>query len=144
MIPGITPPNIVDDLARQMNKYVEKFGPGAILWTKTLFGQGVVDLLGQTKVFHFRTSEETKKQPRTSTGEKLAAKKTFYPHIYTLTQTQLDDLEPILKGLEQCGLKVFRPNLAMGRGLLTASLAVDGAEARGVGSPNLFNAATKY
>lgn len=41
MLPGITPPSILEDLEKQVAKYVERFGPGAILWTKCGFSPDI-------------------------------------------------------------------------------------------------------
>jgi len=60
-IPGVTPERVMEALRRQVEKYVERFGPGAILWTKCGFCKDV--LSGVKGVSHFRPNANSHGQP---------------------------------------------------------------------------------
>lgn len=60
-IPGVTPERVMEALRGQVEKYVERFGPGAILWTKCGFCKDV--LSGVEGVSHFRPNANSHGQP---------------------------------------------------------------------------------
>ena len=56
LLPGVSSKQEVDKGIRQMAKYTDQFGPGAILWLKSGFCQSIVDKMGQN-VAHFTISK---------------------------------------------------------------------------------------
>jgi hypothetical protein len=61
VIPEVTPERVIAALRAQVEKYVRKFGPGAILWTKCGFCKDV--LSGVKGVSHFRPNANSHGQP---------------------------------------------------------------------------------
>jgi hypothetical protein len=53
MIPGLTPAEHLDRLEKQMRKYTERFGSGAILWTRGFFSPQIAHNL-PSEVLHLR------------------------------------------------------------------------------------------
>ena len=61
VIPGVTPERVITALRAQVEKYVERYGPGAILWTKCGFCKDV--LSGVEGVSHFGLKANSHGQP---------------------------------------------------------------------------------
>jgi hypothetical protein len=56
-IPGVSLEQMIERVRKQSLKYVERFGPGAILWTKCGFCEDIV-AASHKDVMHFRTETE--------------------------------------------------------------------------------------
>ena len=71
-IPGVSPESMLKQWHEQSEKYVERFGPGAILWTKCGFCEAVAK--ANDKVAHFRP--DCQKQKRKQKGGDMSQTKT--------------------------------------------------------------------
>jgi hypothetical protein len=60
-IPGVSPAQKLERIQKQLEKYVERFGPGAVLWTKCGFCE---DVATNEKVAHFRPKDGTAMQSK--------------------------------------------------------------------------------